>query len=62
MIARITLDGAITEFTPPTGGSAPIGIALGPDGNLWFAESRADQIAKMLVTQTRHAFLPLVRR
>ena len=31
--------GAVTEFaTPTTAGSLPLGIALGPDGNIWFTE------------------------
>jgi len=29
----------IAEFPTPTAGSTPQGIAAGPDGNLWFAES-----------------------
>ena len=28
----------VTEFPIPTAGSAPFGIAAGPDGNLWFTE------------------------
>lgn len=35
-IGRITVTGAITEFSVPT--NAPTGIALGPDGALWFAD------------------------
>jgi streptogramin lyase len=35
-IGRITTDGAITEFPIPGSGS---GIAAGPDGSLWFADS-----------------------
>lgn len=37
-IGRITGGGTITEFPVPTTNSAPIEIAVGPDGNLWFTE------------------------
>jgi streptogramin lyase len=37
----------ITEFPIPTGNSAPAGIATGSDGNLWFAEERANQIGRI---------------
>jgi hypothetical protein len=30
--------GAVAEFPVPTSTSDPVGIAAGPDGNLWFAE------------------------
>ena len=46
-IGRITTAGAITEFSIPTGGSVPIGIAAGPDGNLWFTERGANQIGRL---------------
>src|SRR6266436_741926 len=39
--------GKVTEFGIPTNNSQPAGITLGPDGNLWFTESRADQIGKI---------------
>src|SRR5262249_10188158 len=37
-IGRITPSGMITEFPIPTADSGPTGIALGRDGNIWFAE------------------------
>ena len=41
-IGRITSSGKITEFTTPgqvlASASNPAGIAVGPDGNLWFTE------------------------
>jgi len=52
-IGRITTAGAVTEFTVPTTvpdspitgtSSAPHGIASGPDGNLWFTESKGNKI------------------
>ena len=39
MIGRITPVGVITEFPIPTADSKPVGIASGPDSNLWFTES-----------------------
>jgi streptogramin lyase len=36
---------AITEFSLPTAGSSPGGIAAGPDGNLWFTEFTYDSTA-----------------
>ena len=38
-VARITVDGEVTEFTTGFTKGCPKGIALGPDGNLWVAES-----------------------
>ena len=40
-IAKITLDGVITDFQTPTPGSGPIGLVSGPDGNIWFVEYSA---------------------
>ena len=36
-IARITTAGVVTEY-PLSPGGVPTGIALGPDGNVWFAD------------------------
>lgn len=44
LIERITPTGTITPFLVP---STPYGITAGPDGNLWFAESTANKIARM---------------
>lgn len=38
---------AVTEFTVPTADSQPSGIAVGPDGNLWFTENNAGKIGRM---------------
>jgi streptogramin lyase len=46
-IARVTVDGAITEFPVPTASAAPYAIAPGPDGNLWFTESNVNTIARI---------------
>src|SRR5438128_2358664 len=39
--------GTITEFPVPTSSSHPAGITAGPDGNLWFTESNANQIGRI---------------
>ena len=38
---------AVTEFPIPTAGSAPYGIVIGADGNLWFTESKAGKIGRI---------------
>jgi len=40
-MGRITVDGAIAEFSFPTPDSQPNDITVGPDGNLWFSERGA---------------------
>ena len=37
----------ITEFPIPTGGSVPVGITAGSDGNLWFTEANANKISRI---------------
>jgi len=58
-IVRIVLFGAlsglssvastqtITEFPVPTVRAGPVGIAVGPDGNLWFTEGAGNQIGRI---------------
>ena len=46
-IGRITLGGAITEFTGPSAGAGLDGIAAGADGNLWFAEVSGNRIGRI---------------
>jgi hypothetical protein len=42
------LTGIITEFSAGiTANAQPFGIAAGPDGNLWFAESNIDRIGRI---------------
>ncbi len=36
--------GDITEFPIPTPDSQPVGIKVGPDGNLWFTEQGGNKI------------------
>ena len=52
-IAAATVEetaGAITEFPTPTEGSGPFDITWGPDGNLWFTESDANNIGRITPT------------
>ena len=42
--------GQVTEFSIPTAHSGLYQIAAGPDGNLWFTESTADQIGRITPT------------
>lgn len=39
--------GTVTEYSIPTPISEPVGIANGPDGNLWFTESYGNKIGKI---------------
>jgi len=43
----LALSGKIREFAVPTANSAPVGIATGPDGNLWFTEINGNQIGQL---------------
>lgn len=45
-VARITTDGRITEFRVPTGGN-PLGITVGPDGNVWYALQAGNMIGQL---------------
>jgi streptogramin lyase len=51
---QVTTGGVITSFTAPTSTNQNSGITTGPDGNIWFAESSADKIAKFTIPG--HAF------
>ena len=48
----MTPSGTATEFPIPTPGSAPSGIAPGPDGNLWYAELEPDKIGQVSTAGT----------
>ncbi len=43
----MTTTGELAEFSIPGGGSGLSAIAAGPDGNLWFTESDANQVARI---------------
>jgi streptogramin lyase len=46
-IGRLTTDGRFTEFELLSRGGRPLGIATGPDGNLWVTLSMVDRIARV---------------
>ncbi len=50
---RCVPSASIAEFPVLTASSSPYGIAAGPDGNLWFTESQANQIG--MINPTTHA-------
>jgi virginiamycin B lyase len=37
-VARITMDGRVTEFPIPSPMGSPINIAVGPDRNIWYTK------------------------
>jgi virginiamycin B lyase len=45
-VGRITPAGVVTEFPTPTAASDPFGIALGPDGAIWFAQALGNNIGR----------------
>ena len=58
-IGRLTMDGSLNEYQIPivsnpddTTGEQPKGITMGPDGNLWFADSGGPDIARMPLSGT----------
>src|SRR5262249_61650220 len=42
-----TASGRCTEYDLPTANATPIGITVGADGNLWFAEKAANRIGRI---------------
>jgi virginiamycin B lyase len=46
-IGRLTLDGRVVRYPIPTGGSNPLGITVGGDGNLWFTENVTGGIGRL---------------
>jgi hypothetical protein len=57
LIARINADGSITTFPIPTKDAVQHRITIGPDGELWYTELKADRIGRMI---TGHADGPTV--
>jgi streptogramin lyase len=53
---RALPSGGLTEFSLPTPGSGPVGITLGPDGNLWFTENATNQIGRLTPTGSLREF------
>ena len=48
--AHAAIKATITVFPVPTGGSGPLRITRGPDGNLWLTEYNANQIGRITPT------------
>lgn len=46
-IGRISMSGAVREFSIPTPRSGPQGIVWGPDNAVWFTEAYADQLGRL---------------
>ena len=46
-IVRIAPAGKVTSFSVPSEGADPVGIAVGPDGNIWFAEAGGNRIGRL---------------
>ena len=49
-IARMTLDGEVTEFAIPRPDSQPRAMALHPDGSIWFVETGANALGRIGAT------------
>jgi virginiamycin B lyase len=49
-VSKITHAGVITDYSPPTTNSYPIGITTGRDGNLWFTELLGNNIGRITPT------------
>jgi streptogramin lyase len=48
-IGSITPAGVVTEYAAPAGFSRNTGITTGPDGNIWFSEAGAGNIARFTI-------------
>lgn len=46
-LGRLTTEGHGTAYPLPTEGAAPVGIAAGPDGAVWFTEIGAGRIGRI---------------
>src|SRR5262249_13622982 len=53
-IGRMTTAGVLTEFdaTSQPWATWPVGIAVGPDGNIWYTELAGNQIGRLDLGQT----------
>jgi virginiamycin B lyase len=47
-VGRVSTDGHLTGYQPPTARSAPSGIVAAPDGALWFTENSANRIGRLV--------------
>jgi virginiamycin B lyase len=46
-IGKLDPKGRLSKFTVPTEGAYPAGIAIGPDGKIWFTESASSRIGRL---------------
>jgi streptogramin lyase len=53
---------AITEFPIPYANTMPYGVAVGPDGNLWFTDSGANGIGVVTLDQTSNMHLVITQQ
>jgi streptogramin lyase len=58
MIGKLLPTGTIVEFSLPVANSWPFGIAAGPDGNLWFAETFGPRIGRITPAGVETEFGP----
>jgi virginiamycin B lyase len=42
------MEGEIIEYDIPTANAGPYGIALGPDGAMWFTENQGNKIGQLI--------------
>ena len=47
LLTPVAAAAPLKTFRIPTANSQPEGIALGPDGNMWFTETAANQIGRI---------------
>jgi streptogramin lyase len=46
-IGKLDSKGRLSAFTVPTEGSYPVGVAIGPDGKIWFTEYAASRVGRL---------------
>src|SRR5437660_18211 len=56
LLLPATASAKVFEYPTPTAGSLPTGIATGPDGALWFAESHVNKIGRITTSGTISEF------
>ncbi len=57
-LGKITDHSNYSRFFIPTRNSRPVGITAGPDGDLWFTESRANRIGHVVALRVREIRIP----
>jgi len=55
-VARIDMDGHVTEFATPRPNSGPRAIVPGPDGNIWFVLAEGNAIGRVSPSGEMHEF------